>query len=260
MELLAVMAVMGLLTTLSVTSYFGAVRSMTRRSAVTHFVNTLLLARQRACMENSRVSVVLFNDVTGVNLTDVTPSYALCKEVGRVSFVRNDRIADEFFEIEKVFGTAVYGPKYLGSIRLYNLSQGKWTDVFPWVEPYELSDRRSASGNPFMSATERTGGYSLNCFSFRTNPNVQNRNPANWEIGDPYGIEAAPVGTLPRNFIFKQLQTSTSSAITITFNPDGSAKIQGGGTVTIAESLPPNKTSTVTVNTSGKINYSGRWL
>jgi hypothetical protein len=254
---------MALLTTLSVTSYFGAVRSMTRRSALKHFVNTLILARQRACMENSRVSVVLFNEVTGADSTAanyVTPSYALCKEVGRMSFVKGDRLADEFSEIEKIFGTTGYGPEYKGSMRLYNLVQGKWSNVFPWVEPYDLSDRRSASGNPFMNSSERSGGYSLNSFSFRINSNVQNANPASWEIGDPYGIEAGPMGTLPRNFEFKQLQSSISSAITVTFNPNGTAKLTGGSSFTIAEKLPPNKSTTVKVSpATGNIQYSGMW-
>ena len=55
LELLAVMSIMALLTTLAVTSYFSAVRGMGRRSAVNNLANTLIQARQRACMDNARV-------------------------------------------------------------------------------------------------------------------------------------------------------------------------------------------------------------
>lgn len=260
MELLAVMAVMALLTTLSVTSYFGAVRSMTRRSAIKHLVNTLLLARQRACMENSRISVMIFNDIVGINQTDVTPSYVLCKEIGRISFVKGDRLADEFFEIEKIFGVTSYGPSYKGSLRLYNLDEGKWSDVYPWVEPYELTDRRSASGNPYMSASERVNGYSLNCFSFRINPNVQHNNPASWEIGDPYGIEAGPMGALPRNFWFAQLQSVVTKSLVFTFNPDGTAVAKNGWKITIQETQLPKKSASIVVTERGDVKYDERWF
>jgi type II secretory pathway pseudopilin PulG len=263
MELLAVMSIMALLTTLSVTSYFGAVRSMTRRSAVSHFANTLILARQRACIENSRVSVVVFNDITGADAgadNYFTPSYALCKEVGRISFLNNDLLADEFSEIEKIFGTVSYGPSYKGSIRLYNLTEGKWSNVYPWVEPYVLSQRESASGNPYMTVAERQNGYSLNVFAFRKNARAPSPSEPQWKIGNPYGIEAAPLGTLPRNFEFRRLPSSSSEPVTVTFNPDGSATLKGGGTFTIIEKLPPNKKSTVTVTTTGDVKFDGMWL
>jgi len=260
MELLAVMAIMALLTTLSVTSYFGAVRSMTRRSAVKHFVETLRLARQRACIENARVSVVLFNDVTGENDSEFTPSYVLCREIGRVSFVRPGLIADEFTEIDKIFGTAKYSDSYRGSIRLYNLNEGRWSNVYPWVEPYEISARYSASGHAFLTTSERQNGYSLNAFAFRENPNAPNKKNASWEIGDPYGIEAAPIGTLPRNFQFSQLSSSDATPITVTFSPDGTAKVTGGATTfRIVEMQPPNKHSDIKIKSTGDVDYDGKW-
>lgn len=269
MELLAVMAIMALLTTLAVTSYFGAVRGMTRRSAVKHFANTLILARQRACMENARISVVIFNEITGLNNNDVTPSYVICKELGRLTYVDLARgsLVDEFTEIDKIFGTANLGYTYRGNIKLYNLARGKWSTVFPWVEQYPfnggakrgLTGRYSASGNPSMTAGERSAGYTLNAFAFGINKNVQNYNAADssWEVGDPYGIEAAPVGALPRNFLFSELNKTVNDAITITFTPDGRAA--GTETIRIVETQPPNKFSTVKVKADGTIEYNEKW-
>ena len=269
MELLAVMAIMALLTTLAVTSYFGAVRGMTRRSAVKHFANTLILARQRACMENARISVVVFNEITGLKDTDVTPSYVVCKELGRLSFIKSQNgvlnLVDEFTEIDKIFGQVNLGYTYRGSIRLYNLAKGRWSTVYPWVEQYPfkggkgLTGHKSASGNPAMTAGEKSAGYTLNAFAFGVNTTVKNPNAADnlWEVRDPYGVEAAPAGSLPRNFLFNELKTSVNDAITITFTPDGRAA--GAETIRIIETQPPNKSSSVHVKTDGSIEYNEKW-
>ena len=266
LELLAVMSIMAMLTTLAVTSYFSAIRSMTRRSAVKHLVNTLILARQRACMEGARISVVMFNEVTGAVNTDVTPSYAMCKEIGQITYLNGQDLVDEFTEIDRMFGTKGYGANYKGSMKLYNLVGGGWAYVFPWVQPYPwtgankgLNQRRSASGNPSMTQTERNNGYSLNVFSFEINKNVQNLNPAQWHVGDAYGIEVTPPGSLPRNFCFTSLQQDASKVITITFQSDGSAVFGTVGTVKLSETQPPNLSNTIEVKSDGSINYNEDW-
>ncbi len=266
LELLAVMSIMAMLTTLAVTSYFSAIRSMTRRSAVKHLVNTLILARQRACMEGSRISVVIFNEVTGAENTDVTPSYVMCKEIGQLTFVSGDDLVDEFTEIDRMFGTKGYGANYKGSMKLYNLVLGGWSQVFPWVQPYPwiggnkgLNSRRSASGNPKMTPAERSGGYSLNVFEFRVNSNVKNLNEATWNVGDAYGIEVAPPGSLPRNFCFTSLQSDAKKVLTITFQPDGTAVFSAGGMVKISETQPPQKSNAIEVKSDGSINFNEDW-
>ena len=269
MELLAVMAIMALLTTLAVTSYFGAVRGMARRSAVSHFANTLILARQRACMENSRICVMAFNEITGAQNTDVTPSYVVCKELGRLTFINAGsspiNLVDEFTEIDKMFGLLKLDYNYRGSVRLYNLSKGKWSNVYPWVEQYPfqqevgLKNRRSASGHPYMTTAEKNNGYTLNAFAFGINETIPNANAADsdWRVGDPYGIEVAPVAALPRFFEFQTLGKSVSSAITVTFTPDGRAR--KAQSVVIIETQPPYKRTGVTVGTDGSIAFDGKW-
>jgi prepilin-type N-terminal cleavage/methylation domain-containing protein len=87
LELLAVMTIMVMLSALAVTSYFAAVRGMARRGALKNLVNTLVLARQRACMESSCFSVIMFNEVSGVNSGDLTPSYIVAKGLGQLSYI-----------------------------------------------------------------------------------------------------------------------------------------------------------------------------
>ena len=71
-ELLTVMAIMAMLSTIAVSSYFTAIRGMARRSALKHLANTFVLARQRACMEGASMSVMIFNEITGYDNTEAS--------------------------------------------------------------------------------------------------------------------------------------------------------------------------------------------
>ncbi len=256
-ELLAVMAIMATLATLAITSYFGAVRGMSRRSAISQVANTLLLARQRACMENSRVSVVFFNESTGSGSTDFTPSYVVCKEMGQVTYMTATHLVDEFNELDKTFGLKeidVSEATYRGSIRLYNLTQGKWSEVYPWAEHYPLS-YTSASGIP------TTGESFINAFGLKKNQvaEARNSNSAMWSVGDSYGIEVTAVATLPRHFIFGNMRSS-GNTYTITFEPSGKADLtRGVSRLEIRETVAPEMRNSISINQGGSVTYSERW-
>jgi len=253
LELLAVMSIMAMLTTLAVTSYFNAIRGMTRRSAAKHFANSLILARQRACLEGVRVSVMVFNEITGYDGSDpaVVPSYVVCKEVGKISFISQGKLIDEFAPLDKMFGTAAASGSYLGSMRLYNLTQGKWWQVNPSVVSHNLSGRASA----YQPRT-----YTIPAYGFTKNSNVKNSNEASWNVGDTYGVESAPPGSLPKGFKFVELDGASnnepdnvSKVVCVTFLPDGTA--QRAETIRIRELLPPNTVAKVSVEDDGSINY-----
>jgi prepilin-type N-terminal cleavage/methylation domain-containing protein len=256
LELLAVMSIMAMLTTLAVTSYFSAIRGMTRRSAVKHLANTLILARQRACMEGTRVSVMVFNEVSGYDNAGrekIVPSYVVCKEVGRISSMSSGILIDEFAPLNKMFGTATLDASYLGSIRLYNLTQGKWSNVLPSVTEHKLTGRASAY-QMAKSGTEVL--YDIPAYGFVKNTKVPNQNDATWQAGDSYGIEAAPVSSLPRGFEFDELQESLSKVVCVTFKPDGSSTDK---TVGIRTTQTPVTRSRVSVQSDGTITYDEKW-
>jgi prepilin-type N-terminal cleavage/methylation domain-containing protein len=142
LELLAVMSIMGLLTTVAVTSYFGAARGVARRGTIKHLVTTLTVARQRACMDNTRVSVVFYNELVGIEDEEVKgtgsaiiPSYVVCKEVGKITMISGNYLIDEFNALDKMFSTEVPDNigSYRGGFRLYNLTDGNFSFVYPWV-------------------------------------------------------------------------------------------------------------------------------
>lgn len=252
LELLAVMSIIALLTTMAVTSYFSAIRGMARRGAVKQLANTLILARQRACMDSSRYSVVIFNEITGATDSDVTPSYVVCKELGRLTFIEgNSTFVDEFTPLESIFGIDDNNANgYLGSLRLYNLTRGGWSQVFPRASVYSLTRYSASNGTR----------YTLNTFALKKNSNLTSLNAPNWAVGDAYGVEATPMRSLPKGFEFTQLNTSASQVITITFLPDGRAQwTSGGGQIGISEMNPPKKSITMSVTDQGQVNYKEKW-
>ncbi|HPC49028.1 MAG TPA: prepilin-type N-terminal cleavage/methylation domain-containing protein [Kiritimatiellia bacterium] len=260
LELLSVMAIVALLSTLAVTSYFNAIRGMTRRSAVKHLANSLILARQRACLEGVRVSVMVYNEVAGYNNKgdpECVPSYVVCKEAGRVTALSGTTLVDEFTPLDKMFGTATeddtVGSSYLGSMRLYNLTAGKWWQVTPTAVSHNLTGRKSS----YIADRK----YTIPAFGFKKNANVRNANDAMWEVGDVYGLEAAPPGSLPKGFKFINLDGNSDSlpenlnkVELVTFLPDGTAQ-KAPLTVTIRELLPPKLRGEVKVQKDGSIQY-----
>ncbi len=261
LELLAVMSIMALLSTMAVTSYFTAIRGMTRRSAVKHLANSIILARQRACLEGVRVSVMIFNEVSGYDADNqpiVVPSYVVCKEVGRVTTISGTKLVDEFTPLDQMFGVRTddthdeqLSSGYLGSMRLYNLTAGKWWQVTPEAVAHNLTSRYS----PYSQKSRTIVAY-----AFEENSRIPNANRATWAVGDVFGLEAAAPGALPTGFKFKNLDGSSDAlpenlnqSAVVTFLPDGTA--QEDVEITIKELMPPAMTADILVKKDGSIRY-----
>lgn len=228
LELLAVMSIMALLSTLAVTSYFGAIRGMAGRSARQHFLNSLTQARQRACVDGTRMSLMVFNEPTEYDasgkLAKFAPSYVVCKELGRLSFVSGNFLFDEFSDLKQLFGETADSTKvsanYKGGTRLYNLSKGYWVMIKPFVV---LKDEGSQGTLLYSDAP-----YAFKSYAFETMTAswAQSSAAQTWEPGDSYGIEVTPIQSLPKGFTFSGLpNASASDALTrilyVTFAPDG---------------------------------------
>jgi len=261
LELLAVMSIMGMLTTLAVTSYFSAIRGMARRSAVKHFVDSLYLARQRACIEGVRVSVIAFNEPAGENKSEPVPSYVVCKEIGRITRIStSDSVklwVDEFTQLDKMFGTedemfnqGGNASGYRGSMRIYNLKTGKWLPVNPWVTLH----------NPTRRSPYQSMNVSIPAYGFTRNKNADGASDENiFTIGDTYGVEVAPPGSLPKGFTFKELNNDEEgiNVVCFTFRPDGTMEQNNNvkNTVTITELNSSNKSRKVSVSSKGEISW-----
>lgn len=229
MELLAVMAIMGILSTMAVTGYFSAVRGMTRRRAVSNLVAALNQARQRACIDGTRTALVCYNvksDAASSDMTTVSPTYVICKALGRVTSISGNKIGDEFTPLDKIFGVTpppsatASSFNSFGSRRLYNLSRTGWTDVGMTVEASAYSGGNSdlisgLTGLPFNPSPQL-----LWCFT-KASAGVDR---ADWKIGDLYGIDVAQPGIFPKNIYFGDLGADDQSQINVMFSPDGRAR------------------------------------
>lgn len=259
LELLTVITIMVMLSSMAIASYFASVRGMTRRSAIKHLANTLVLARQRACMENARMSVMIFNEITGYDSKNnalVAPSFVICREIGQVTRYQGGMIYDEFTALDQYFGSVREQSKLeddgkYSSIRLYNLAQGKWTCVFPKVL------RRTITGVNLQDGTVAN----IPCFAFVKNNNVKNNgaDASNWDVGSPYGIEVNPSTSLPKGFQFTKLEDDISrEPMHVTFEPDGRIQNSSDTTIEIEEMLT-RKTTKIKVRSDGTVTYDEKW-
>lgn len=265
LELLAVMAIVAMLSTLAVTSYFSAIRGMSSRTARRGLTNALSMARQRACIDGCRVSLIIFNeaagfDTSGSKVSDLAASYVVCRELGRFSFVREDLLFDEFADLNKLFreklSTDTSSDSVAGAIRLYNLSAGSWSLVRPYVVKANVGSKADLlySGNSFQ----------IEAYAFQrlTGSGMQSSGGGNptWKAGDSYGIEVMPVQSLPKGFSFRELNANASSDASltdvrhVTFEPDGSAL--AAATFTVESQDPNAKGAKFTINTKGEIQVS----
>lgn len=267
LELLAVMAIVAMLSTLAVTSYFSAIRGMGTRTARRNFTNALSMARQRACIDGCRVSLIIFNEVAEFGpdgkVKDLAASYVVCRELGRISFVSGDKLFDEFADLEKLFtggsssGSAV--GSVAGAVKIYNLSQGSWALVKPGAVRAKMGSDVELlySDDTFgfeVYALQRLSGTGLESTGGGTGGGT------GWTVGDSYGIEVMPVQALPKGFKFNELNNTLTSdqALTdvehVTFEPDGTAL--EGKTFTVVSSDPNAKGITFSVDKKGLITVS----
>lgn len=220
MELLAVMAIMGILSTLAVTGYFSAVRSMARRRAVSNLMAALMQARQRACIDGTLTSLVCYNvksEATSSDLKTITPTYVVCKALGRVTSIAGGKIGDEFTPLDTIFNM---GASNFGSRRLYNLSPRPgtgWTDVRAGVEiDAYLGDLKSP-----LSDDNFENPKLLWCF----NKAPGGVDSAGWQVGDMYGVDVSPPASFPKNVFFggSLAGGNNTTQIKVMFKPDGTA-------------------------------------
>lgn len=273
LELLAVMSIVALLSTLAVMSYFNAIRGMGHRSMIKNVSNALATARQRANVDGRRVSLIAYNEVgklnkDGATIEDRVAVYVICRELGRLSFVSGNNLFDEFSDLDKLFQVgAASSSDPSGAVKLYNLTRGGWSYVDRKVKKdtvggtallhYEDQSRQFRA-----YAFQRLGeGRDVNSENMTGAVGGQN---SPWSVGDSYGIEVSPAQALPKRYAFTGLESDTigggalSKVVAITFEPDGSVKSSAyNQKMSLIVTTPGKNDVTFTVNNKGKITISG---
>jgi len=257
MELLVVMTIMGTLLALGAVSYFAAIAGMAQRSAVDHFMSTLTVARQRACMDSTRVGVVWFNESVDGSATNVVPTYVVCKAIGRVSEVNGNHIYDEFTALNEMYGLANSSDERidmnkLKGLRIFNMTQGSMSLVIP-----RAVEKQITLPSPYSKL--KGNSNQLPDFKFYGFRQHSRSRTWSWQAGDIYGVASAEPRTLPKGIVFSSLTdgqetTQVTDNNCIWFYPDGSV---AGRTIRLRDTKQ-KKSCSFTVNNDGSITPAGR--
>ena len=228
LELLMVVAVMGLLGTVATAGYYAAVSGMEVRGAKESVASVIQAAQQRAATDHTPTGVYFYNQLLregSVSHNAVAVGVAVAVRAGgRVSCVvdRGGKyLIDEFSDINrgrKVFRRGMSSQdrsdlnNRSSSMRLYRIDVGQKTieasDVYDYVV------ERIGNIDTCDETMSSMGGYTnVLSYAFQVANGTSGAADSKWRAGDLYGYEIAVI-QLPHNMIFgKKLPSSLNDPI-----------------------------------------------
>ncbi len=232
LELLIVITMMIFITAISVMNYFGAMRSAGMTTVSNNVFNSLLMARQRACLDGKPV---VFYMLSATN-------YVIQEAVGTITKITPDGGGFVFFD------QYVDIKEWDASLPLINMDRpGSTAIVLSSPSPPGLGTLPTTC----VDASGTSVAYNSPAFVFHvTTTGV-------WLEGDRYGIQIFAPQMLPNGFVFTpDPVTGAPSQRLVAFNPDGTINIDpttgGLSLITVKETISGNRL-TFTIDASGKI-------
>ncbi|MFZ4395996.1 MAG: pilus assembly FimT family protein [Kiritimatiellia bacterium] len=228
LELLIVITMMIFITVISVMNYFGAMRSAGMTTVSNNVFNSLLMARQRACLDGKPV---VFYMLSATN-------YVIQEAVGTITKINPEGSGFAFFD--------QYGDvkSWDASLPLINMDR-------PGTTATITSCGLGILPTTCVDASGTSVAYDSPAFVFHvTTTGV-------WLEGDRYGIQVFAPQMLPNGFIFvPDPAIGAPSQRLVAFNPDGTINIDpttgGLSLITVKETISGNSL-TFTIDASGKI-------
>lgn len=228
LELLLVVAIMAFLGVASTSGYSALNRGIKERGAVAAASAMLRSAKERAQIDRSPTAVYCYNrmlkkeNVREDQSAVVVGVMTAVRRSGRISYVQNDLLFDEFADLEIYLpseGSDDVSPSDLektGGMRLYYFSESQEKMQYSIVSDTTYKDEEQ------MVYTFSRGETNLVMSAFY-NQKKSSHEPPGWKVGDAYGFEFAEI-QLPPGFIFgKQIPTSEGEITTpkvFIFKPD----------------------------------------
>ena len=218
LELLMVVAVMGLLGTVATAGYYAAVTGMEVRGAKEAVASVMLAAQQRAATDHVPTGVLFYNQLIREGSDDTSAAAVgvavAVRAGGRVSCVVNSKyLFDEFNDIN-------FGRKSLrrstkaeqrsaiedqsANVLLYRIDMAGEKIEISAVKDYvverdyntgECEETMAALGQPVTNISSFAFMIADNASSFHKTANSK------WSAGDLYGYEIAAI-QLPHNMVF----------------------------------------------------------
>ena len=197
-ELLIVIALLGMLATVSITGYSAATRGMEERGARDSVISLIRLAQQRALIDNVPTAVIFSNQLlrheTEAENKVVVGIAVAIRMMGRISFVDGNYICDEYANMRNIGGGITQSRSEVTPYTTDNKNWKGYTDEFMVYSGY--------STNVVVKCLTKRGG-------------------ASWNVGDPYGSEIGSL-QLPKNYVFgSNLPTDEEPVhvMVLSFNP-----------------------------------------
>ena len=246
-ELMVVIGLMAMLGTISVTGYFAAVRGMSDRAALDDTRSLIRLAMQTCLIDQTPTAVLFYNRHTQVKTDSVSEeevgatssgSAVAIKMAGRISYIVNGVLIDEFADWNQSYPSAKAGATSKSGVRFYRMTDlnkiagGNLDNYSSLVNDY-VTKTSAYLRNEYMVAAGRqvrdfcsSSMYDLPDNEYRWGRGVSDDNSglkiADWQIGDAYGVEIASLD-LPKGYIFGS-QEPTSMKVkpvnSLWFTPD----------------------------------------
>ena len=210
-ELMVVVGLIGLMSTIAIGSFSAITRGMNDRAALDAAKSLADAALQRANLDRTPVYVYLFNEVTKLD-SEMEPGIVCgvavaVRPIGRITHVPSTGFyCDEFGDLDDTFGAleedddkASQGEKEDSAatfFRLYNIGQKGFATVQEGVFAYEINNERD------LEDGDGAQPHKWTIHGFRT-AKGDGGDSATFEVGDQYGQEFA-VTRLPPGYVFSQ--------------------------------------------------------
>ena len=221
LELLIVVAIMGLLGTAAVGGYRAMQRGMEERGVLQNANQFIRSAYQRAQIDRTPVAVFFWNETlqeeTNTDPLIVVGKAVAVRRAGRLSDVQNSRLFDEFADLR--FSAFNYSSSDEDNESM-ETGEGE-TDTSAGVYLYPMNGSSDGSSlkrsvvsqsTVFQAANEKLalGGQArIKRYAYY----LMKPNGVNWKVGDAYGFEFAEL-QLPHGYIFgSSYSTSVNSPV-----------------------------------------------
>jgi prepilin-type N-terminal cleavage/methylation domain-containing protein len=223
MELLVVITILGLISTIAVSSYFGITRAAAYSAAHDNLYNTLVLTKQRAVIDGKVTSLVLLSP----------DKYVAVRAVGRISHVvppvgseTDDQVHDAYADLSGAVATGV---------EVYNLDATSatisQTVTISQTANLAMDDPFTSAANDYPATAYKFAGTGIGFFT----------------VGDRYGFALHSKQVLPRGYAF----ASASFPLEVRFNPDGSCA--EAVVIEVVETIRASNTIRFEIEASGTV-------
>jgi type II secretory pathway pseudopilin PulG len=217
MELLVVITILGLISTIAVSSYFGITRAAAYSAAHDNLYNTLVLTKQRAVIDGKVTSLVILSP----------DEYVAVRAVGRISHVETGASYDAYADLSGAVSAGV---------EVYNLDATSatisQTVTISQTETLAMDDPFNSAPTPYPATAYKFAGAGSSFFT----------------VGDRYGFALHSKQILPRGYNFTN---SVAFPQEVRFNPDGSCA--QADVIVVVETIRPSNRITFTIAASGTV-------